>query len=173
MANSLPLEMQWQSTFQGKTSYAANCQKDVLIIVSSESLQGDDTVSRRTFELTNEDIDKLQRLNFPRPAEQWKDDASIMEARYKMDKENYGSTIVKREETKQSILKACEFLMKSTTKAGSKCVDKITFTYKYLYMYSSYSLHKHTIQLHFTTLVLERRTQETGVLRMASSRLEI
>ena len=119
-SNSQPAGLQWQVTFQGRTMDVAHCQRDVLIIVSSESLQGDDIVPRRDVELTQEDIEKLQRLNLPGPVEQWKDDASIMKARCELDKQYYGSVTVKRGETKQSILKACEILMKSTTKAGGE-----------------------------------------------------
>ena len=120
-SDSQPADLQWQIAHQGKTLHLAHCQRDVLIIVSNECLEGIDIVPRHDTELTKEDIEKLQRLNLPNP-EQWKDDASIMKARYELDKQYCGRVTVKRGETRQSILEACEILMKSTTKAGGKQV---------------------------------------------------
>ena len=114
---------QWKITAQGRERYLAVGTRDTLIVVSSESLEGPDIVPRLEVELTKNDIEKLQRLNLPN---QWKDDASILVARYKMDKTDECNVVgVERSIpgdglTKKYVLEEIKSLMTSTTKDGGK-----------------------------------------------------
>ena len=61
----------WEDTISGVKVHGSYGPKDVLIIVSSESLEGPDIVPRKKGELTNEDMDKLTSQGIPH--ESWHD----------------------------------------------------------------------------------------------------
>ena len=75
----------WEDTIQGIKQHGAYGSRDVLIIVSSESLEGPDIVPRKKGELTKEDMDRLTSQGIPQ--ESWHDDARLMEARYQKESE--------------------------------------------------------------------------------------
>ena len=69
----------WESILQGHKSYGAFGPRDVLIIKSSECLEGPEIVPRKKGELTQEDKDRLSSQGIP--SECWDDDAKLMRAR--------------------------------------------------------------------------------------------
>ncbi len=75
----------WEDTFQGEKGHGAYGSRDVLIIVSSESLEGPDIVPRKKGELTKNDMDRLTSQGIPQ--ESWHDDAKLTEARYQKESE--------------------------------------------------------------------------------------
>ena len=74
----------WEGSYQGKPSYIALYEREVLMIIQDESLRIADAVPRRACELTDDDKKQLERLNLPESS--WEDDASIISARYALDK---------------------------------------------------------------------------------------
>ena len=76
MAKDLLEGVSWQGCYQGKTEYAATCETEVLLISQDDSLHLADAVPRRSCELTEDDKQKLERLNIS-PDSQY-DDAIIM-----------------------------------------------------------------------------------------------
>ena len=112
----------WECTIQGEKKHGAYGTRDILIIYQDENLQREDIVRRVPSELTNNDQRQLQWLNLP--PDQWKDDASIMAARYNMDPD-YDITEVIRSKpgellTAKYARKQIEILMNNTQKGGSK-----------------------------------------------------
>ncbi len=73
----------WEDTISGVKARGSYGPRDMLVIVSSESLEGPDIVPRKKGELTKEDMDRLTSQGIPQ--ESWHDDARLMEARYKKD----------------------------------------------------------------------------------------
>ncbi len=69
----------WESTLQENTSYGTFGPRDVLIVKSSEGLQGPDIVPRREGQLTQEDHGRLSSQGIP--CECWDNDAQLMKAR--------------------------------------------------------------------------------------------
>ena len=122
MANN-PLEgVSWKENWQGKPCYSAYCDTEILIISQDDGLLVADAVPRLTCELSDDDKKRLERLDLPQSS--WNDDASIMEARYALDK-TY--TMIQIERTKpgerlskikvQQIIRNC---MKASTKSARK-----------------------------------------------------
>lgn len=108
--------------FQGRTVYQAICNRDELLIVQSDTLQGADIVPRKHVELTEEDKSKLERLGLP--SDTWQDDGVIMKER--IDKDTRFTVVgVERNKpgeplSKERLLRIIQVMMKSTTKFGSK-----------------------------------------------------
>ncbi len=73
----------WEDTISGVKAHGSYGSRDMLIIVSSESLEG--SVPRKNGELTKEDRDRLTNQGIPQ--ESWHDDARLMEARYNKDRD--------------------------------------------------------------------------------------
>ena len=91
--------------------------KDVLIIVSSESLEGPGIVPRKKGELTEEDNGRLKHLEIPQ--ESWHDDARIMEARFKKYKRFKNIRIENEPASKRKhILDRITTLFNDTTQPG-------------------------------------------------------
>ena len=108
---------EWEYTFQGKKRYNAYFHSDVLIIVSSESLEGPDIVPRKKGCLTQEDKDQLTRHDIPPDC--WEDDGKLMEARYKLDKTYTVLPIENKEDmTAEYVLQKITTLFKTTSKRG-------------------------------------------------------
>ena len=114
---------QWGATILGSKNYGASGTRDVLIIAQDDCLQGPDIVQRRGgLELTDSDKNQLQRLGIPQA--NWQDNASIMEARFVMDKDY---TLLPTERgrpgndlSKVHVLSRIENYMKTTMKDGCK-----------------------------------------------------
>ncbi len=108
----------WENTLRGVKSHGAFGHRDVLIIVSSESLEGPDIVPRRKGELTKEDIGRLTSQGIPQ--ESWHDDARLMEARYQKDSENYKNVHVENDPAskREHILDRIATLFNNTTQPG-------------------------------------------------------
>ena len=112
-------EGEWEVKFQGEKYYWANFHCDVLIIVSSESLEGPDVVPRKKGCLTMEDKDKLTSHGIPPDC--WEDDVKLMEARYKKDKRYIGTVLSienKEDMTAEYVLQKITTLFKTTSKRG-------------------------------------------------------
>ena len=110
-------EGEWEGTFQGKKMYFADFHCDVLIIVSSESMEGPDIVPRKKGCLTQKDKDKLTSQGIPPDC--WEDDGKLMEARYKKDKTYTVLSIENKEDmTAEYVLQKITTLFKTTSKRG-------------------------------------------------------
>ncbi len=89
----------------------------MLIIVSSESLEGPDIVPRKKGELTKEDMDILTNQGIPQ--ESWHDDVRLMEARYKKDSDVKEIRVENKSASKRShILDEIADLFNNTTQRG-------------------------------------------------------
>ena len=118
-----PLQgVSWQEPYQGKPCYVAHCEIEVLIIKQDDNLQVADAVPRRRCELTEDDKKQLERLNISLSSEF--DDASIMAARYALDKRHTDIRIERSrpgsELTKSKVLKMVRDVMKTSTKPAGK-----------------------------------------------------
>ena len=122
-AGTDPLQdVSWEVAYQGKACYTAYCETEILIIYQEDSLQVEDAVPRRSCELTEDDKNKLERLNIS-PSSEF-DDASIMAARYALDKR---ITSVRVERSKpgsplhrQKVMQMIEATMKTSSKPAGK-----------------------------------------------------
>ena len=115
-------DVSWQVSYQGKTHYVAFCEAEVLIIKQYDSLQVADAVPRRSCELTEDDKMKLERLKISPSSEL--DDATIMAARYALDK-RYTALRIERSRsgsqlTKKTVLQMIQHIMKTSIKPRSK-----------------------------------------------------
>ena len=109
----------WQGTYQGKPSNAAYCECEVLIISQDEDLKVGDAVSRRTCELIDDDKKQLEKLNISTSGQY--DDASIMAARYALDKQCTAVDIERSKPlSKNKVLQLIRDTMKTSTKPTSK-----------------------------------------------------
>ena len=129
MAKDLLERVSWQGCYQGRTEYSAICETEVLLISQDDSLLVADAVPRRSCELTKDDKQKLERLNIS-PDSQY-DDASIMAARYALDK-RFTNTRVERSEpgsqlSKSRVLQMIRDTMKTSTKLKGKqnCTSRV------------------------------------------------
>ena len=108
----------WESTLQGRKSYGTYGPRDVLIIKSSECLEGPEVVPRKKGELTQEDKERLSSQGIL--SEWWDDDAKLMRARH--CKEAARFTIVAVEDgpdmTVGYVLEKITSLLKSTKMPG-------------------------------------------------------
>ena len=110
-------EGEWELTFRGEKLYLANFHYDVLIIVSSESLEGPDIVPRKKGCLTQKDKDKLTSHGIPPDC--WEDDSKLMEARYKKAKKFTVVSIENKEDmTAEYVLQKITTLFNTTSKRG-------------------------------------------------------
>ena len=112
-------EAVWESTLQGVTTHAAYGPRDVLIIASSESLEGPDIVPRRPGQLSPQDQQRLSSQSIPEQC--WGDDAKIMEERFKKDARfslvpKGSKQVLTCEYVKEKI----QAIMNNTTKPGGK-----------------------------------------------------
>lgn len=116
------VDVSWQGRFQGNHSYTPRCEYEVLIIIQDENLDVPDAVSRRTCELAGNDKLQLERLNIS--INTGYDDASIMAARYALDKQYTGVHIEKSTSqntlSKSKILQLIRDTMMKSTKSASK-----------------------------------------------------
>ena len=108
----------WGVTRKGFKCLEASSPRDVLIIVSSESLEGPDIVPRRKGELTKEDMDRLTSQGIPQ--ESWHDDARLMEARNQRNSKKVKNVYIENDpaSTREHILKRIATLFKNTTQSG-------------------------------------------------------
>ena len=108
----------WEGTIQGFKHHGASGPRDVLIIVSSEPLEGPDIVPRRKGELTKEDMDRLTSQGIPQ--ESWHDDARLMEARYQKDSERSKNVYMENDPASKRghILNRIATLFNTTTQPG-------------------------------------------------------
>ena len=72
-----------KDTSEEEKNYGFYGPRDVLIIVSNESLEGPDIVPRKKGILTQEDKDKLTSQDIDPYC--WEDDAKLMEAKYEKE----------------------------------------------------------------------------------------
>ena len=108
--------------FRGVKFYGAFGSRDVLIIRSSESLEGPDIVPRKKGTLTAEDKDRLTTEGIP--GECWGDDAKLIEARYRRE-ERFNVLPMECGDglTSQSVMDRIREVMKNTDKpGGSNCI---------------------------------------------------
>ncbi len=120
----------WEYTIGGVKYHGAYGSKDVLIIVSSESLEGPNIVPRKKGELTGEDMGRLESQGIPQ--ESWHDDARLMKARYKKDDKRVNEVIVPSPAPRKHILDKITSLFKNTTQPGGMS-DIVSYLYMYEY----------------------------------------
>ena len=115
------MEEVWECTFEGEKLYGAFGPRDVLIIRSSESLEGPDIVPRKKGTLTAEDKDRLTRQGIP--GESWGDDEQLIEARYRRHEQRYNVLPMECGDglTSQSVMDRIREVMKNTDKPGGRC----------------------------------------------------
>ncbi len=108
----------WEDTIQGIKQHGAYGSRDVLIIVSSESLEGPDIVPRKKGELIEEDMSRLTNQGVPQ--ESWHDDTRLMEARYQKDSGWINEIWVENEPSskRKHILNRITTLFNNTTQPG-------------------------------------------------------
>ncbi len=108
----------WQHTIGGVKYYGASGPRDVLIIVSSESLEGPDIVPRKKGELTKQDMARLTSQGIPQ--ESWHDDAILMEARSKKFTQRFKNVYIENdpESRREHILDRITTLFNTTTQPG-------------------------------------------------------
>ena len=92
----------------------------MLIIRSSESLEGPDIVPRKEGTLTAEDKDRLTSQGIP--GECWGDDVQLMEARYRREAQRFNLLPPECGDglTRQSVMERIREVMKSTRKPGGR-----------------------------------------------------
>ena len=120
------MEEVWESQLQGVKCYGAYGPRDVLIIRSSESLEGRDIVPRRTGTLTQEDRDRLSSQGISR--ECWEDDVRLMEARCRREGERYTVLLPMECEgaTRRRVMERITSIMENTDKPGCTYVGHIS-----------------------------------------------
>ena len=109
----------WEYELLGVTRFGASGPRDVLIIVSSESLEGPEIVPRKEGSLTEEDKASLESQGIP--PESWADEAKVVQARYTRD-ERYTVVAVEYNQQAEYIRGAISSLFTNTTKPGGKSV---------------------------------------------------
>ena len=113
---------EWEATLQGFKEHGAFGPRDVLILVSSNELKGEDIVPRKEGCLSKEDRERLSSQGIPEDC--WESDATLMEARYKKDKRFGEVKVVGYEEEIKSgrAKEEIRALMNNTTKPGGKMI---------------------------------------------------
>ncbi len=106
----------WEATLQGVKSYGAYGPRDVLIIVSDESLQGPDIVPRKKGTLTQQDRDSLSSQDIPPDC--FGEDAKIMEARFRREAHRFNLLQVESGGTCQYVKDKIQAIMNNTDKPG-------------------------------------------------------
>ena len=109
----------WEQEFQGVKHYGAIGPRDVLIIVSSESLEGPEIVPRKEGSLTEKDKASLASQGIP--PESWADEGKLMQARYTTDKK-YTVVAVEYNQQAEYVRGAIGTLFTNTTKPGGKSI---------------------------------------------------
>ena len=109
----------WECDLQGVKHRCASGPGDVLIIVSSESLEGPEVVPRKEGRLTEDDKASLDSQGIP--PECWADEGKLMQARYTRDKK-YKQATVEYNQQAEYIRGAISSLFTNTTKRGGKSV---------------------------------------------------
>ena len=100
--------------------YGAFGPRDVLIIRSSESLEGPDIVPRKKGTLTEEDEDRMISQGIP--VECWGDDIELIEARYRREGQRFNVLPMECGDglTSQSVMDRIREIMKNTDKPGGR-----------------------------------------------------
>lgn len=112
------------------TGQAADCHRDVIIIIQDDSLsqQRPEVIPRKKTELTTEDKLKLKNLAYL-PSVEWENDASIMAARVALDCRlnlvGVERSLSWEMLTKKHTLKRIERILKRTMKPGGKTETKL------------------------------------------------
>ncbi len=114
-----------EDTIRGFKYHGAYGPRDVLIIVSSESLEGPDIVPRKKGELTKEDMDRLTSQGIPQ--ESWHDDAKLMEARRKKDSERSKNVYIENDPASKRgrILNRIATLFNNTSQPGGRTYNNL------------------------------------------------
>ena len=112
----------WEYEFLGVKHFGAAGPRDVLIIVSSESLEGPEIVPRKEGSLTEDDKASLDNQGIP--PETWTDEGKLMQARYSKDK-IYTVVAVEYNRPAKYIRDAISSLFTNTTKPGGKMNFKL------------------------------------------------
>jgi hypothetical protein len=125
------MEEVWETMFEGKKYYGACGPRNVLIIRSSDSLEGPEIVPRKKGTLTAKDKERLTRQGIPE--ECWGDDTLLMEARYRRQEERFTVLPVECGDglTSQGVLDRIRAVMKNTDKPGSKWHYRISIINNY------------------------------------------
>ena len=110
----------WEATLQGVKSHGAYGLRDVLILVSSDELKGEDIVPRKEGCLSKEDRERLSSQGIPEDC--WESDATLMEARYKKESSRFEVQVLGCKEvlTSEKVKEEIRSLMNNTTKPGGK-----------------------------------------------------
>ena len=110
-----------KGTSEEEKNYGFYGPRDVLIIVSNESLEGPDIVPRKKGILTQEDKDKLTSQDIDPYC--WEDDAKLMEAKYEKEPQRFHLLSVESNHslTCQYVMDVIKTLMKTTKKPGGVC----------------------------------------------------
>ena len=118
-----PLEgVSWKENWQGKPCYSAYCDTEILIISQDDGLPVADAVPRLSCELSDDDKKQLERLDLPQSS--WNDDASIIEARYALDK-TYTMIKIERNKPGERLSKIkVRQIIKNSMKASTKLARK-------------------------------------------------
>ena len=117
----------WEGTLQGVRTHGAYGPRDVLVIASSEGLEGPDIVPRRPGQLSPQDQQRLSNEGIPE--ESWGDDAKLMEERYRREGSRFSlvSTDCLREgPTRTRVMEKILTVMQSTTKPGGERTSELT-----------------------------------------------
>ena len=116
------MEEVWESMLQGVQSYGAYGPRDVLIIVSNDTLEGPDIVPRKKGCLTQKDRDTLTSQGIP--SDCWDDDGKLMEARFRREAQRFRllPVVSKERLTCQYVKESIKKLMNTTTKPGGNVV---------------------------------------------------
>ena len=108
----------WKWSLWGVKSHCSYGSRDVLILISSEGLQGEDIVPRKEGTLTKEDRDKLRSQGIPE--ECWDSDTSLVEARYRKEEMTHTLQVLGYDQslTCKRAKEEIRTLMNNTTKQG-------------------------------------------------------
>ena len=114
------MEEVWEATFKGVKYHGTFGARDVLIIRSSESLEGPGIVPRKKGTLTAKDKDRLTSQGIP--GECWGDDAKLIEARYRRERQRFNVLPMECGDglSSQSVMDRIREIMKNTDKPGGK-----------------------------------------------------
>ena len=135
-ANKEMAEAPWEYTLMGVTVHGAYGPMDVLLLASSEGLEGPDIVPRRPGQLSPQDQQRLSSQGIPEQC--WGDDAKLVEERYKKDREYSLEPVGSKEVlTCEYVKKKIHVIMNNTTKRGGKSISEL-MTHLYIILLYSY-----------------------------------
>ena len=131
----------WETVIQGFKYRGASGPRDVLIIVSSESLEGPEIVPRKEGSLTEKDKASLEYQGIH--PESWADEGKLMQARYTKDNlKRYPVVGVEYNQQADYVRDAIISLFTTTTKPGGKINQILAmFSYNSSLLLSGYPLH--------------------------------